>query len=143
MINSRSLDDLLPIVKAKCETFLAAALKAGIDVIIDSTYRDMEEQAFLYSEGRTAPGSVRTNAKPGESYHNFRCAFDFVGLRYGKPVWTANDPIWEQLGEIGESVGLEWAGRWTGSLREECHLQYTGGLTLAELQAGAVEEGTA
>jgi peptidoglycan LD-endopeptidase CwlK len=135
MINSRSLDDLFPVVKDKATAFLAAAAAQHIDVIITSTYRDAEAQAALYAQGRSAPGNIVTNAKPGESYHNWKCAFDFVGLRFGRPVWDAADPMWGYLGELGESVGLEWAGRWK-TFKEQAHFQYTGGLTLAQLQAG-------
>jgi peptidoglycan L-alanyl-D-glutamate endopeptidase CwlK len=64
-----------------------------------------------------------------------------VPIRNGKPVWNtsgSDGDLWRKIGEIGESVGLEWAGRWTGKLREMAHFQYTGGLTLAQLQSGKV-----
>jgi peptidoglycan LD-endopeptidase CwlK len=136
VINSRDLGELLPVVQEKAQAFLDAAKAQHIDVIVTSTYRDLEQQAALYAEGRSAPGTIKTNAKPGESWHNWRCAFDFVGMRNGKCVWESDDPMWQHLGELGESVGLEWAGRWV-SFTEKAHMQYTGGLTLAQLQAGA------
>jgi len=43
--------------------------------------------------------------------------------------------LFTKCGEIAESVGLEWAGRWT-KFKEMAHCQYTGGLTLADFQAG-------
>ena len=62
------------------------------------------------------------------------------GLRGGKPVWQdvvkADRTLWQTLGEIGEACGLEWAGRWTGELRELGHFQFTAGLCLVDLQAG-------
>lgn len=150
MINSRRIEDLHPTVAAMAFNLLSKCKQAGIDIIITSTYRDHESQAALYAQGRTAPGRKVTNARPGQSWHNWRLAFDVVPLRNGKPVWgTAgngidNDPtdddrddleLWQRVGAIGESVGLEWAGRWT-SFREFPHFQYTGGLTLADMQAG-------
>ncbi|CAB5151866.1 hypothetical protein UFOVP148_68, partial [uncultured Caudovirales phage] len=42
MINSRSLDDLLPQVRDKVEDFLALCKQDGIDLLVTSTYRDME-----------------------------------------------------------------------------------------------------
>lgn len=141
MINSRSLSDLHPICKEKAEKFLKAAKDVGIDLIVTSTYRDHESQAALFAQGRTKPGQIVTNARPGQSWHNWRCAFDVVPIRNGKPVWstTGHDgALWRKVGELGESVALEWAGRWTGKLREFAHFQYTGGLTLAELQSGKV-----
>ena len=139
MINSRQVDDLHPIVREKAKAFINAASAQGIDLLVTSTYRDNEAQAALYAQGRTKPGQIVTNARPGQSWHNWRCAFDVVPLRYGKPVWgTAgkDGELWRQVGELGESVGLEWAGRWTGKLREMAHFQHTGGLTLADFQAG-------
>ncbi len=44
-------------------------------------------------------------------------------------------PDYEELGRIGESVGLTWGGRF--KFRDYCHFQYTGGLTLAELRGGS------
>lgn len=138
MINSRKIEDLHPLVAAKCRDFLAACTAAHIDVLITSTYRDSHSQAELYARGRTKPGTRVTNARPGESYHNWRVAFDVVPLRAGKPVWGVGGQdaiLWERVGKIGESVGLEWAGRWT-RFREFAHFQFTGGLRIADFQDG-------
>lgn len=134
MINSRKPTDLLPKVQTLCEEFIQRCADAGIDVLITSTYRDNESQAELYAQGRTKPGKIVTNAKPGDSYHNYRCAFDFVPIVNGKPRW--NDlATFTKCGEIAEGVGLEWAGRWT-TFKELAHCQFTGGLTLADLKSG-------
>lgn len=144
MINSRRLEDLCQPAKLRALAFLDAAQAAGIDLIITSTWRDFEAQTALYAQGRTAPGKIVTNARAGQSWHNFRCALDVVPMRYGKPVWdtTGKDgDLWRTVGELGEAAGLEWAGRWTGKLREMAHFQYTGGLTLADLQSGKTLKG--
>lgn len=138
MINSRSLDDLHPKVKQLAETFIANCKQAGIDVLVTSTYRDGESQNALYAQGRTKPGSIVTNAKAGQSWHNYRLAFDIVPLRGGKPVWGTSGldgKLWKQVGQIGKAVGLEWAGEWK-TFVEFPHFQYTQGLTLADLQKG-------
>lgn len=132
---SRSLDDLLPVVKRKAEEFRKLCADQGMDILIYCTYRSPEEQNGLYAQGRSKPGKVVTNARGGESWHNHRCAFDFVPLVAGKPAWSDTN-LYRKAGVIAESVGLEWAGRWTGSLRETAHCQYTGGLPLAQLKAG-------
>lgn len=140
MINSRNIESLLPIVAEKARSMLLACAADGLDIIVTSCYRDNESQAMLYAQGRTTPGKIVTNARPGESWHNHRCAFDVVPIRNGKPVWGtagADLELWMRVGEIGESVGLEWAGRWK-RFREFPHFQYTGGLTIAQLQAGAI-----
>lgn len=137
MINSRHLDDLLPRVGHLCDAFIKACAAQGIDVIITSTYRDIESQNALYARGRTTPGNIVTNARGGQSFHNYRCAFDFVPIVNSKAVWN-DTALFTRCGTIAESVGLEWAGRWTGKLRETAHCQWTGGLTLKDLQAGKV-----
>lgn len=134
MINSRDLNDLHPHVKALCERFVAECKKVGIEVIITSTYRDMESQAALYAQGRTVAGKKVTNAKAGQSFHNYRLAFDFCPIINGKAMWD-DVGLFLKCGQIAESVGLEWAGRWK-SFKELAHCQATGGLTLAQLQAG-------
>lgn len=134
MINSRKLEDLHPKVKTLCEAFIKACDKQGIDVIITSTYRDAESQNALYAQGRTLPGKIVTNAKAGQSFHNWRVAFDFVPVVNGKAQW--NDvATFNKCGQIAENLGLEWAGRWT-KFKELAHCQYTNGLRLADFQAG-------
>jgi peptidoglycan L-alanyl-D-glutamate endopeptidase CwlK len=135
MINSRRLEDLLPVVKAKVECMISECKEVGIDLLVTSTYRDHASQDALYAQGRTKPGKIVTNAKAGQSFHNFRCAVDVVPLVNGKPMWDAKNPIWQQVGAIGKSCGLEWAGDWK-RFKEYPHFQYTGGLTLKDLQNG-------
>jgi len=152
MISSRKIDDLSPPARIRAIRFCDECAKRGIDVLIYCTYRDNEAQAALYARGRTVKGSnprllkpmgdIVTNAKPGESWHNWRAAFDFVPMVNGKPAWN-DTKLFQQCGEVGESVGLEWAGRWRGSLRETGHMQYTGGLTIARMRAGASLESMA
>lgn len=150
MITSRKLEDLHPRVQRMCLLFKQRCQEEGILILVTSTFRDHEAQAALYAQGRTKPGRTVTNARPGESFHQYRLAFDVVPVRNGKPVWGTrgngidDDPtddatdeleLWQQIGEIGESCGLEWAGRWT-AFREFPHFQYTGGLTLSDLKSG-------
>ena len=126
MKNSRSLDDLLPPVRSRAQAFLAACKQEGIDILVTSTYRDLESQAALYAQGRTAPGKRVTNAKPGQSYHNWRVAFDVVPLVLGKPVWDDRHPHWQKAGEIGIALGLNWYGRPGAPFREMPHFQMKG-----------------
>ena len=107
---------------------------SGIDILITSTYRDKESQEALYAKGRTAPGNIVTNARGGQSFHNWRVAFDTVPIVNGKPVWDDNQ-LWLSIGHIGTVCGLEWAGKWK-KFKEMPHFQFTGGLTLKDFQAG-------
>jgi peptidoglycan L-alanyl-D-glutamate endopeptidase CwlK len=128
-VASRKLSDLHPDIRLLAEKFLDEAEDEGIDVLVTCTYRSGIEQAALYAQGRTAPGKIVTNAKPGESLHNALLngnpgarAFDVVPMVMGKPMWDADHPHWQKLGEIGKSIGLEWAGEWK-RFREYPHFQ--------------------
>ncbi len=136
MINSRDLNDLLPPVRQRVEKMIADCKAAGIDLLVTSTYRDNASQDALYAQGRTAPGKKVTNAKAGQSFHNYRCAVDVVPVNNGKAIWNSADPVWQRVGAIGKAAGLEWAGDWK-RFKEYPHFQYTAGLTLAALQKGA------
>lgn len=134
MINSRDIGALLPVVHEKAVRFIGECRRSGIDILITSTYRDIESQKALYSQGRTMPGKIVTNAKPGESFHNWRVAFDIVPVVNGKPVWD-DMGLWQSIGAVGRVCGLEWAGDWK-RFKESPHFQYTGGLALTDFQAG-------
>lgn len=138
MINSRKLVDLHILVRPKAEEHLARCRDMGVDLLVTSTFRDHESQNALYAQGRTAPGRKVTNARGGQSFHNYRLAYDVVPLRNGKPVWgtTGEDlELWNLVGSLGEAAGLEWAGRWT-RFREYPHFQFTGGHPLSYFQKG-------
>jgi len=120
---SRSLDDLSFAVRPMMDVFLANVAKANIDWLVTCTLRTMAEQAALYAQGRTTPGLIVTHAPPGESAHQYGLALDGVPIVNGKPDWLASDPVWLDVGEIGEAAGLEWAGRWKGENKEFPHFQ--------------------
>ncbi len=126
----------MPPVRERVERFIAACKAEGIDILITSTYRDNESQDALYAQGRTKPGVKVTNARAGQSFHNYRCAVDVVPMKNGKPIWNAKDPVWQEIGKLGKAAGLEWAGDWV-RFKEFPHFQYTGGVSLAQLQKGA------
>jgi peptidoglycan L-alanyl-D-glutamate endopeptidase CwlK len=134
MINSRNVDDLDPRVAKRCFDFIAACHEHDVDIIITSTYRDKDSQDALYAQGRTKPGKIVTNARGGQSFHNYRLAFDFCPIVAGKAQWDDIE-LFQKCGSIGELLGLEYAGNWK-SFKEYAHLQWTGGLSLADLQAG-------
>lgn len=145
MLESRHLEDLVPVVRSMAVSFIALAENTieGLKIIVTCTRRDAERQDALFAIGRRniAGEKIVTNCKGGESYHEFGVAFDIFPMLFGKPVMMqqdgdqVSDPIWQTLGEIGESCGLEWAGRWK-HFPEGPHFQFTGGLNLAELKSG-------
>ena len=120
---SRSLNDLQPQFRQRfADWHKAAEEAAGVDLLITCTYRSPAEQDALYAIGRTKPGRKVTNAKAGESAHNFGLALDFVPMVNGKPVWDEGHDAWRKAGNLAASYGLEWAGTWT-RFREYPHVQ--------------------
>jgi len=129
---SRNISDLCPAMISLYFDFEREMRRAGIDFIVTCTFRSNDEQRQLYAQGRTAPGKIVTNALPGQSKHNKTLdgkplaeAFDIVIMNNGKPDWNVKNPNWEKAGAIGESVGLEWAGRWK-TFKEYPHFQLKG-----------------
>lgn len=145
MISSKSLGDLLPSVKSMAIHFIAVAEMElsqkwfrSVKIAVTYTYRDYEYQDALYAQGRTAPGPKVTNSRGGESWHNFRCAFDVAIKIDGGITWEKE--AYKALGEIGKRCGLTWGGDWNGNNVEDapdwdlCHFQFTGGRSLAEMR---------
>lgn len=111
--------------------FEAKLAKAGIRVMLTQGHRSIDEQNKLYAKGRTAPGSVVTNARGGYSWHNFGLAADYAFVINGKVTW--NGP-WNVFGRIARECGLEWGGAWKKFI-DRPHVQWTGGKTLSQMRA--------
>lgn len=109
--SDRRINKLHPLIQAKAKEFIIKAEKElGITLRVSSGFRSWEAQTKLYAQGRTAPGKRVTNAKAGESYHNYGLAIDVVEIKNGKAVW--NNPNWDKIGALGERLGFSWGGRW-------------------------------
>lgn len=132
---SRSLDDLRPEVRPLVDAFLAACQSTGIDVLVTCTSRTNDEQAALYAKGRSAAPLGRrfivTDAPPGQSAHNYGLAIDVAPIVNGKLDWNGADPVWQQLGQLGQAAGLEWAGELGFPFPEEPHFQLPNWRTVA------------
>ena len=112
--------NLHPYIKEKAVRFILQAQVLGIYLRITSGFRSLAEQQKLYDQGRTAPGPVVTNARPGESFHNYGLAFDVVEIKGGAALW--DNPRWHEIGQLGKSFGLYWGGDWT-SWKDKPHFQ--------------------
>lgn len=103
------LSGLTPETKEKAIALIEAMARQGHFIDITSGYRNKEQQDALYAQGRTTPGPIVTNAKWGQSSHNFRTAFDVAFLVNEQPSWAEHHP-WNLLGAEGRKLGLEWGG---------------------------------
>lgn len=123
--SERNLATLHPSIQQRVATFIQAAkslaTQRGLDVRIISGLRTYQEQDALYAQGRTTPGRIITNARAGYSNHNFGLAFD-IGIFSGK-AYLEDHALYTELGPLGESLGLEWGGRWK-KIVDEPHYQF-------------------
>lgn len=73
-----------------------------------SGLRTFKEQALLFSQGRTSPGSVVTQAEAGLSPHNWGCASDWARFENGIFSWpNRKDPTWAiYVGAVQSVAGL-------------------------------------
>lgn len=109
-------------------------LPKGVRLRITQTLRTNAEQDALYAQGRTKPGSKVTNAKGGQSIHNYGLAFDFVILldkdkngTFESTSWNI-DSNWMTVVNYFKNLGWSWGGDWK-SLKDNPHLEKTFGNT--------------
>jgi peptidoglycan LD-endopeptidase CwlK len=134
---------LKPDAKAAVEQMLALAYKAGLNPQVHSSLRTFKEQNDLYAMGRTKTGKIVTNAKGGQSIHNYGLAVDvhFDNNKDGSAEWdeASYKKMWDLAVAAGlDKKGLYWSGLWTGRLRESAHFELTFGKGWREI---AVQEG--
>jgi hypothetical protein len=131
------IQTLHPLLRAKASKFINAVEKRlGKRLRITDGFRTFAEQDKLYAKGRTSGGSKVTNAKGGQSYHNFALAFDCYFTENGSVTFAK--AINSEVAKIGEELGLEWGGRWT-SIKDFPHFQLNKGTTselLAKYNSG-------
>jgi peptidoglycan L-alanyl-D-glutamate endopeptidase CwlK len=130
-IDEQRIKQLQPRIRLAAAMLVTHAASLGYRLIITQGLRTWREQDELYAQGRTAPGSVVTNARGGTSWHNFGLAFDVALLRDDGSV---DYDIPEEVGRLGEGQGLEWGGRWRG-FRDDAHFQSRRHLTIREARA--------
>jgi len=118
--SEKNIATLLPEVRPMARALVQKAAAIGIRIKIISGFRTYEEQAALYAQGRTAPGAIVTNARPGYSNHNFGIAFD-IGVFEGSSYLTES-PKYNAVGALGIDIGLDWGGAWT-SIVDAPHFQ--------------------
>ena len=130
--NEIKILSLHPAIREKVRQFINAAEAAGINLLITSGFRSWENQNELYAQGRTKAGKIVTNAKGGQSFHNYGLAIDVVPLVNGAADWNTNR--WNEIAAIAKKYGFTWGGDFT-NIVDKPHFQYSAGLTLAQLQA--------
>lgn len=123
-------------------------LGKGVRLRFTSVLRTFVEQKNLYDSGRKFSGPIVTNAKPGQSYHNYGLAFDFC-LLYDKngdgifeeASWSLirdgdldGKADWMEVVNFFKLNGWQWGGNFV-NFKDYPHFQKTFGLTWWQLMS--------
>jgi peptidoglycan LD-endopeptidase CwlK len=106
---------LVPELQPKFHELLRLAREAGLTVQVLETWRSFaDHQKNLKKKTSWRARSLHCDGK----------AFD-IGIPeyFPLPLWNPTGPKWKILGELGESIGLEWGGRWPGKKTDCPHFQ--------------------
>jgi peptidoglycan L-alanyl-D-glutamate endopeptidase CwlK len=145
MLISRDLSLVFAPFAEQLRDFEARLAAAKLPFYLYMALRTFEDQDELYAQGRTKPGSIVTNARGGDSLHNYGLAADYVldGMPAKPGVqWSWDTKFdsnqngrsgWMDLGAIARAAGLEWGGDWK-RFPDLPHVQNRYGLTLAEIK---------
>lgn len=126
----KGADMLYPEVKVKYLALVKAMQDLGKPVYLAQGLRSAAEQDLTYAKGRTMPGSIVTNARGLQSYHQYGLAFDLIFVNYN---WTPpSQDWWNVLGMQGQKLGLEWGGSWNG-FKDLPHFEYHPNITWKDL----------
>jgi peptidoglycan L-alanyl-D-glutamate endopeptidase CwlK len=126
---------------------IVASLTGSAQCRFSHTLRTFAEQDALFAQGRTKPGKVVTNAKGGQSYHNYGLAIDIVLLidkdkngTFETASWDTRTDFdkdgksdWMEVVQIFKRFGYEWGGDW--KFKDDPHFQKTFGKSIYELRA--------
>ena len=140
---------LAPEVRAEAEQLydeICEALKGRAICRFSHTLRTNAEQEALYAIGRTKPGKKVTNARAGQSWHNYGRAIDIVLLvdrdkngTFESASWETNVDFdgdgradWREIVDIFKRYGWEWGGEW--KFTDMPHFQKTGGASIMHMQ---------
>lgn len=134
LVSRIDLDKLYPPFLRRLLELLADCRRAGADYYAVSGFRSYAEQTALYEQGRTRPGLRVTNARAGESAHNFGLAVDLVrdgvlDRRGLQPDWSPESYV--PLGERAPKFGLLWGGEFLTP--DYPHVQWPGYATASQL----------
>ncbi|MFB3162295.1 M15 family metallopeptidase [Neobacillus sp. 179-J 1A1 HS] len=135
--------ELHPVVRERSNQLIQQAADKGIEMVITDEFRSIDDQDRLYEQGRTVSGNIVTNARGGESFHNFGLAIDFaIKTPSADIIWDMQYDgnqngiaDWNEVVEMAKALGFEWGGDWA-QFKDYPHLQMNFGLTLADLQNG-------
>ncbi|WP_312991526.1 M15 family metallopeptidase [Chryseobacterium flavum] len=122
-VTSERIKFLHPVVRDEMRNIIQEcnlALTGKAKVRITQGLRSFEEQERLYAIGRLTSGKKLTNARAGQSLHNYGLAVDICLIIDGKTAsWDTakdwdNDKVadWYECVQIFARHGWNWGGNW-------------------------------
>jgi LAS superfamily LD-carboxypeptidase LdcB len=131
-INEAKLARISPVVAQRVRDFIMyAKSEANLTLQVVQGLRTFAEQDSLYAQGRTKAGKVVTNARGGQSLHNYGVAVDLAPVINGEISW--DDSKFKQFGQWAIEAGLDWGGSWK-RFKDMPHIQDTDHMNLAKVQ---------
>jgi peptidoglycan L-alanyl-D-glutamate endopeptidase CwlK len=116
---------LIPKAQILARQFLAILKSTGKDVRIISGTRTYAEQDVLFRKGRFGnPPPKVTNAKGGQSNHNFGLAWDIGLFENGQYITKGNQYTSLSVPVLAQLQNLEWGGNWI-KFKDFPHYQLT------------------
>ena len=118
------LESLEPTFRTKVEQLMARMKElTALDWVVVQGRRTMAEQNALYAQGRTTAGKIVTNARGGDSPHNFGEGADLVAKKVdGKLWWDAEPIVWKTLADEARKLGLV-AGYYFKNIHDNDHVE--------------------
>lgn len=148
-VSEQRLSLVHPLLSTKVRQAYILLQTQGITIRVVQGLRTMAEQNADYAQGRTTKGSIITNAKGGQSYHNYGLAVDAVpgiqGLSSWQPNWNPSSADFKAMIKTCVGVGLEAGALWTTMKNDYDHFQMPGfpNAPTAEMLAALESGGTA
>ncbi len=127
------LETLLLPAQSAARAFLSRVLAAGLHVRVISGTRSYAGQNALFRRGRYGnPGPVVTNARGGQSLHNFGVAWD-IGVFDARGRYLRDGAAYAKAAKVGLEDGVEWGGD-NARFVDRPHYQLRLGLALADVR---------
>jgi peptidoglycan L-alanyl-D-glutamate endopeptidase CwlK len=113
------LEKVHPELKKRVSELLDNLSKKSLDVRVVQGLRTFAEQDALFAKRPKV-----TNARGGQSNHNYGLAVDLCPFKDGKPDWE-DTKTFNVIGVEAKKLGLEWGGDWK-RLVDKPHVQLPG-----------------
>lgn len=124
--SEKLLSEVHPMLAARIQAIASNLATQGITIIVVQGLRTVEQQDALYAQGRTTSGKIVTNAKGGQSWHNYGLAVDCAPENPdGSIDWNASHPTWKAMEKAGVDMGLTSGANWLRFV-DAPHFQMTG-----------------